>query len=180
VRESLFARLTDLDGARVLDLYAGTGALGIEALSRGAASAAFVERARPALACLEDNLEGLGLAGRARVLRGDARRALERLAREGARFDLVLMDPPYGAEDALEALRELARGGLLAPGGTLVLETSRRHPPERVPGLALVDERRYGDTLVVRYAPEGHPPDACADGDEAGGPVGPGEAEGGA
>ena len=66
------------------------------------------------------------------------------------------MDPPYGAEDAPQALRDLGRTGLLAPdGGTLVLETSRRHPPERVPGLAVADERRYGDTLVVRFRPGG-------------------------
>jgi 16S rRNA (guanine(966)-N(2))-methyltransferase RsmD len=155
VRESVFARLAALEGARVLDLYAGTGALGIEALSRGAAGAVFAERARPALACLEANLASLRLEARARVLRGDVRASLARLAREGARFDLVLMDPPYGAEDAPQALRDVARAGLLADGGTLVLETSRRNPPERVPGLAVVDERRYGDTLVVRFVPQG-------------------------
>jgi 16S rRNA (guanine(966)-N(2))-methyltransferase RsmD len=135
----------------VLDLFSGTGALGIEALSRGAASAAFVERARPALACLEENLAALGLAERTRVVRGDVLPALARLAREGARFELVLMDPPYGAADAAPALLALARAELLAPAGTLVLETSRRHPPDRVPGLALADERLYGDTLVARY-----------------------------
>lgn len=158
VRESLFARLPGLEAARVLDLYAGTGALGIEALSRGAASAVFVERARPALACLEANLEALGLAERSRVLRGDVRAALERLRREGARFDLVLMDPPYGAADVAAALHVLGASDLLADVGTLVLETSRRHPPGRVPGLALVDERQYGDTLVARYAPQGPSP----------------------
>jgi len=167
VRESLFARLRDLSGARVLDLYAGTGALGIEALSRGAAAAVFVERARPALACLEANLESLAAGARARVLRADVRAGLARLAREGARFELVLVDPPYGAADAAQALADVARLALLAPAGTLVLETSRRHPPGRVPGLALADERRYGDTLVARYVPEGTslggPPAAEAD-----------------
>ena len=164
VRESVFGRLPDLEGARVLDLFAGTGALGIEALSRGAASAAFVERARPALACLEENLAGLGLAERARVVRGAVLPALARLAREGARFDLVLMDPPYGAPDAAPALHALARTGLLAPAGTLVLETSRRHPPDRVPGLALADERLYGDTLVARYVRSDEARDAVGDG----------------
>jgi 16S rRNA (guanine(966)-N(2))-methyltransferase RsmD len=154
VRESLFARLRSLAGARVLDLFAGTGALGIEALSRGAAETTFVERARPALACLAANLASLGLDERARIVRGDVRGALARLAREGARFDLVLLDPPYGSPDAVPALRAVAEGALLAPGGTLVLETSRRHPPERVPGLALADERRYGDTIVARYVRE--------------------------
>ncbi|HEX2484092.1 MAG TPA: 16S rRNA (guanine(966)-N(2))-methyltransferase RsmD [Myxococcota bacterium] len=152
VRESVFARLPELAGARVLDLFAGTGALGIEALSRGAAEAVFVERAGPALACLEANLASLGLAERSRVLRGAVHGALARLARERARFDLVLVDPPYGAADTGPALRALADAGLLAPGGTLVFETSRRHPPERVPGLVIADERRYGDTVVARYA----------------------------
>jgi 16S rRNA (guanine(966)-N(2))-methyltransferase RsmD len=169
VRESVFGRLADLEGARVLDLFAGTGALGIEALSRGAASAAFVERARPALACLEENLAGLGLGERARVVRGDVLPALARLAREGARFDLVLMDPPYGAPDAAPALHALARTELLAPAGTLVLETSRRHPPDRVPGLALADERLYGDTLVARYVRSDEARDAVGEGDAAAG-----------
>jgi 16S rRNA (guanine966-N2)-methyltransferase len=161
----VFARLPDLAGARVLDLFAGTGALGIEALSRGAAAAAFVERAGPALACLEANLASLGLAERSRVLRGAVHGALARLAREQARFDLVLVDPPYGTTDTAPALRALADAELLAPGGTLVLETSRRHPPERVPGLVLADERRYGDTLVARYVRADAPGDAAGERD---------------
>jgi 16S rRNA (guanine966-N2)-methyltransferase len=136
----------------VLDLYAGTGALGIEALSRGAAHAVFVERARPALASLEANLAELGLAGLARVLRGDVRSAIGRLAREGRRFELAFADPPYGATGVSEALAALAASPLLAPQGTLVLETSRRHPPEDPRGLVRVDERRYGDTVVIWYA----------------------------
>jgi 16S rRNA (guanine(966)-N(2))-methyltransferase RsmD len=151
VRESVFARLGDFEGAAVLDLFAGTGALGIEALSRGAARAVFVERARPALAALEANLADLELAGTARVLRTDARAALGRLARERECFDVVFLDPPYGEEEADEALREVARQGLLAPRGTLVLETSWRHPPGDVPGLARAGERRFGETLVLCY-----------------------------
>jgi 16S rRNA (guanine966-N2)-methyltransferase len=152
VRESLFARLGALEGAAVLDLYAGTGALGIEALSRGAARAVFVERARPALASLEANLAELDLRERARVLRGDVCAAVARLAREGERFDLVLADPPYGASDLADALAALAASALLAPEGTLVLETSWRHPPADPRGLVRVDERRYGETLVLWYA----------------------------
>jgi 16S rRNA (guanine(966)-N(2))-methyltransferase RsmD len=157
VRESLFARLGDLGGCAVLDLFAGTGALGIEALSRGAVRAVFAERARPALASLEANLAELGLAASARILRGDVRAALGRLAREGERFDLVFLDPPYGAPDGGEALRAVSRCGLLAPAGTLVLETSWRHPPGDVPGLAKAGERRYGETLVSCYIREPGP-----------------------
>ena len=157
VRESLFATLGDFASAAVLDLFAGTGALGIEALSRGAVRAVFVERARPALAALEANLAELDLAGSARVLRGDVRGALGRLARERERFDLVFLDPPYGAAEGADALREVARHGLLAPEGTLVLETSWRHPPGDVPGLARARERRYGETLVLCYVREPGP-----------------------
>jgi 16S rRNA (guanine966-N2)-methyltransferase len=154
VRQSLFERLAGLQGAAVLDLFAGTGALGIEALSRGAEQAVFVERARPALACLEANLAELGLAARSRLLRSDVNAALRRLSRERQRFDLILLDPPYGAAELGEALREIVRGELLSPEGTLVLETSWRHPPGDAAGLRREDERRYGETLVVCYALE--------------------------
>jgi 16S rRNA (guanine966-N2)-methyltransferase len=155
VREAVFARLGDLAGARVLELYAGTGALGIEALSRGAASAVFVERAPAVLSVLRANLAALGLEGVSRVLGMDVRTALRRLAREGLGHDLVLVDPPYAASETEAVLRAVAGAGILAPGATLVIETSRRHPPGPVPGLARLDERRYGDTLVVRFAPQG-------------------------
>lgn len=141
----------------VLDLFAGTGALGIEALSRGASRAVFVERARPALASLEANLAELELGAAARVLRGEARGALARLARERESFDLVFLDPPYGAAEGMEALRDVARHELLAPAGTLVLETSRRHPPGDVAGLACAGERRYGETVVWCYVREPGP-----------------------
>jgi 16S rRNA (guanine966-N2)-methyltransferase len=161
VREAVFARLGDLAGVRVLELYAGTGALGIEALSRGAASAVFVERAPGALAALHANLAALGLADVSRVLGLDVRTALRRLTREAQSHDLVLIDPPYAAGEAEAVLRAVAEAGILAPGATLVIETSRRHPPGAVPGLARLDERRYGDTLVVRFAPKrGEPPGA--------------------
>jgi 16S rRNA (guanine(966)-N(2))-methyltransferase RsmD len=151
VRESLFAWLPDLADASVLDLYAGTGSLGIEALSRGARSAVFVERARPALAALGANLADLELADVTRVLRTDVHAALARLGRENARYDVIFMDPPYGAADALDALRAIGESALLAPQGMLVFETSRRHPPGEAPGLARAEERSYGDTRVVCY-----------------------------
>jgi 16S rRNA (guanine966-N2)-methyltransferase len=153
VRESLFAWLPALEGAAVLDLFAGTGALGIEALSRGARRAVFVERARPALDALRANLATLGLEGQGRVLAGGVQAAVARLGREGERFDAIFLDPPYAAGEAQAALAAVARSGLLAPAGTLVLETSWRHPPGDVPGLAAARQRRYGETLVVCYVP---------------------------
>ena len=98
VRESMFSRLSvrlDFAGLRVLDLFAGTGSLGIEALSRGAGHVTYVESARPALLALRRNLAALGFSDRARVLKSEVLRGLEMLAARGERFDLVLLDPPY-------------------------------------------------------------------------------------
>ena len=120
VRESLFAWLGDLEGVRALDLYAGSGALGIEALSRGAATAVFVDVAAPSLAALRRNLADLGLRERTRDVRGDVVRALRRLARERARFDLVFADPPYASNESERLFAEDALRDLLAPGGCLL------------------------------------------------------------
>lgn len=162
VRESLFAWLGDIEGASVLDAYAGTGALGIEALSRGARRAVFVERSQAALSVLRRNLRGLGLGGSpeaVRVLRGDAVRAVRRLGRAGERFDLVLLDPPYASGELPRILTALVKTGVLADAAEVVVEASRRHPLPPVGGLALQATRRYGDTQVGRYAPvPGAPP----------------------
>ena len=152
VRESLFARLGPLDGLRVLDLYAGSGSLGIEALSRGAERAVFVDRAAGCATRVRANLAALGLEDRARVLRSPAKTALTRLARDAVCFDLVLLDPPYASDEAADALPALAAGPLLAADALLVLETHRRHDPGHVAGLRRHDERRYGDTLIIQFA----------------------------
>ncbi len=168
VREALFARLGDLEGALALDLFAGSGALGIEALSRGAARVDFVEQARAALNCVRQNLAALDLGDRARVLPSDARAALRKLAREQARYDLVLVDPPYASDLAAEVLELLAASDLLASGACIVVESDRRRAPGVFAGLARNDERRYGDTLLTRYgrASEAAPRDATG-GDRA-------------
>ena len=154
VRESLFARLGDLHGRRVLDLFAGSGALGFEALSRGAESVVFVERSPAVLDTLRQNAESLGVADAVTLRRGEVPTALARLAGT-APFHLVFLDPPY-AGDALDlALRALAASGLLAEGALVVAESDRRHPPAAVAGLAMVDERRYGDTLITWLVPGG-------------------------
>ena len=155
VREALFARLGDLEGAQVLDLFAGSGALGIEALSRGAAAAVFVERAAAALAVLRANLAELALDGKSEVLRGEASAAVRRLGRAGRRFDLLLLDPPYAATRELaQALRALVTSGILAPGAMVVAETSRRPALPPIEGLTPLDERRYGDTVIHRLTPD--------------------------
>lgn len=154
VRESLFQRLGDLSGAFVLDLYAGGGTLGIEAISRGADAVVFVERAAGALAVLRANLASLSLSDRARVVSADARRAVHRLGREGLRFDLVLLDPPYGSEELSPVLAALVEAAVLAPGARVVVEHGRRHPVPTVGGLAWLDERRYGETMITRLRGE--------------------------
>jgi 16S rRNA (guanine966-N2)-methyltransferase len=158
VREALFARLQDLEGDRVLDLYAGTGALGIEALSRGAERVVFVDRSNASLAALRRNLRTLELDPRARVLRGDVCGALRRLAGEGLCFDLVLADPPYEDRELAAPLALLVSGALLAPGATVVVERSRRHPVPEVKGLVRHDSRRYGDTELEWFGAGDTPP----------------------
>jgi 16S rRNA (guanine966-N2)-methyltransferase len=168
VREALFARLGSLEEAHVLDLYAGSGALGIEALSRGAGRAVFAERARTVAAVLRSNLETLDLRERTRVVKADASAAVRRLAAEGLTFDLVFLDPPYESGEALRALRAIADSGILAPGAMVVVETGRHHPLAAPPALVVIDERRYGDTILTRLAP-------TASGRESamGGPIAP-------
>lgn len=155
VRESVFARLGDVRGARVLDLFAGTGALALEALSRGAETAVLVELAGQAVDVIRKNVDLLGLSDRARVVRGDASVAVRRFARSGERFDLIFADPPYASDEAWRALVAIAEGNLLEPGGAVVLETAKRHPVRpaggRLDGLSQVDEWEYGDTLVTRW-----------------------------
>ena len=152
VREATFARLGALGGARVLDLYAGTGALGIEALSRGAASVVFVERARASLDALRRNLAALGLGESVRIVGREVAAAVADLGRAGERFDLVLLDPPYETGEDERTLRAVVAARILAPGALLVVERSRRHALPPISGLALQDERRYGDSIVSRLA----------------------------
>lgn len=151
VREAMFSALEaaiDVDGAHVLDLYAGSGALGFEALSRGAASATFVESDRKALDVLRRNADTVGLPG-VTVLPGAVEAVLAQPAPEP--FDVVLADPPYALPDErlTTVLDRLARHGWLAGHGVLVLERAARSaPPVPADGLTVLRERRYGDTVT--------------------------------
>ncbi len=148
VREAIFNILAErTQGAAVLDLFAGTGALGIEALSRGASSAVFVESHRPAARAIVQSLARAGLSEQGSVVRGALPAALQSL--EGA-FEVVFADPPYDSEEAEATLAAIAPR--LAAGGLVVYEhRSRYNPPERPLGLALTQRRVYGDTAVAFF-----------------------------
>lgn len=156
VKEALFSSLGPLPGdAVVLDLYAGSGALGIEALSRGAGKAVLVEQAPKALEAMRRNLESTGLAARATVVRGDVARFCRAPAAAGARgpFDLVLVDAPYREppEALFAALEDLRAAGALHDDALVVIERDRRgQDPEPPAWLARERSRTYGDT-VLRY-----------------------------
>jgi 16S rRNA (guanine(966)-N(2))-methyltransferase RsmD len=158
VREALFGILGSagrVEGARVLDLYAGTGALAIEALSRGAASAVLVESSREALAVLRENVSALGLGDRARPIACDVAEAPKRLLQLGP-FDLVFADPPWAMVDSGDAPRALAglvHAGLLAGDALVVLEHAARTASPALDGLTSDQSRRYGDTALTFYKP---------------------------
>jgi 16S rRNA (guanine966-N2)-methyltransferase len=150
VREALFSILAArIPGARVLDLFAGSGALGIEALSRGAESATFVDDAAVAIRAIEANLAAL--PADAEVRKSDALRFLAAARRDGAQYDLVFLDPPYRLAERLAPALSEALPAVLAPGAVAVAESDRRAPLAL--DLPLHDERRYGDTLIRIHGP---------------------------
>jgi 16S rRNA (guanine966-N2)-methyltransferase len=149
VREAIFNILGSVEGAHVLDLFAGSGAVGIEALSRGAAHATFVDAGKPALAVIRGNLRELGLEDRATVLGIDAVAAAGRPP--ATPWGFVFVDPPYASDLARRAVLALPPGSL-APGARVVIEHDRRGiPPDALGSLLRTDQRRYGDTLVSFY-----------------------------
>ena len=137
-----------LQGARVMDLFAGSGALGIEALSRGAAFCLFVETDEQARGALRTNLDALGLIGAGRVHRRDATDLGLRPASDGTPFDVAFLDPPYGKRLGEAALMGLAAGGWLAPGALAVLERGADEPLFALEGFECVDQRGWGPAAV--------------------------------
>ena len=151
VREAAFMLIGPVDGASVLDLFAGSGAMGLEALSRGAERAVFVESDRDAARTIERNLEKLRLTG-ATIVRADARTALAAEAQAGRTYDLVLVDAPYEEWPSLQATLGPYLGAVLADDGLLVVETSSRTQPT-LP-LAERTSRRYGSARLTLYTRE--------------------------
>lgn len=152
-KESLFnvlgPRVID---SRILDIFAGSGAIGIEGLSRGARGAVFVDNSPSSCRLVEDNLRNTGLAANAEILRQDALRAISYLAAKGEKFDLIFLDPPYEKGLVVPTLEEAAGGGLLAEDGLLIAEHSRREPvPETTGPLRLYRQLTFGDTVISIY-----------------------------
>ena len=146
VKESMFSILLHhLSGARVLDLYAGSGALSLEAISRGAENAVLADSSPKACKIIAENIESLGCQTRARLLRQGDSAALTILKKEGAQFDLIFLDPPYRM-DASAVCDRLERERLLAEGGIIVVEHAKETPPAPSDTLTLVDKREYGAT----------------------------------
>ncbi len=168
VRESIFNILVHgiedfaVEGARAVDLFAGTGALGLEALSRGALFCLFVEESPEARALIRDNVEALQLTGETRIFRRDA----TDLGPAGtmAPFTLAFLDPPYGKGLAEKALASLSDGGWLVPGAVAVVEERANVEIAPPPGFAEIDRRTWGDTqaLFARYQPTNPSPAAHA------------------
>jgi len=149
-RESIFNIISPvIPGAVVLDLFAGTGALGLEALSRGAQCAVLIDVQGPALAVIERNIRGCRLEDRTRTIRWDIEKNLNCLKGIGRCYDLVFMDPPYGFNCIAPALANLHQSGALKKGALVVVEHSREEPiPQSDLPYACSDQRRYGKTLV--------------------------------
>ena len=150
VKEALFNILPhDLSGFRVLDLFAGTGNLSVEALSRGAAEAVLIDAATEAGKVIRENLRAVGFSDKAKVWVAPVLKSTQLLARRGERFDLIFLDPPYEKDWVGKTLRAVAQEGLLRETGILVVEHSVREKVEKdYPPLRLSDQRRYGTTLL--------------------------------
>jgi len=153
VREAIFDMLGPrVVGAQVLDLYAGSGLLGLEALSRGAKRVFFVEQDRLVCKTLRDNLAALAAGQTHPILCNPAHRAIRQLSQSGLDFGIVLLDPPYDLE-AHSILQTLARANIVRPGGWIILERSRHAPSHAQPGLVEVKTKTYGYTRVIILKP---------------------------
>ncbi len=151
VKEALFSIIQSrVYGARVLDLYAGSGALALEALSRGADSAVLADCSPKACQAIQENIDALNCQSRARLLRMKDTAALASLKAKGDGFDLIFLDPPYRMDTA-PICRAILEGNLLRPGGLIVIEHGRDTPPRIDPPLALTDDREYGAAGLSFY-----------------------------
>ncbi|MFC5649055.1 16S rRNA (guanine(966)-N(2))-methyltransferase RsmD [Paenibacillus solisilvae] len=158
VKEAIFSMIGPyFDGGRVLDLFAGTGGLGIEALSRGADRAVFVDLEGASIEVIKHNIQAAGLAASSEIYRNEATRAVKALEKRGIAFRIVFLDPPYRMKEMDNLMQELAQRKLLEPSAVIVVEHDAAHSyPEELPGYDQIKRTQYGDTAVTiyRYRPE--------------------------
>ncbi|MBI5238740.1 MAG: 16S rRNA (guanine(966)-N(2))-methyltransferase RsmD [Deltaproteobacteria bacterium] len=158
VREAVFSILGSVEGfefngTKALDLFAGTGAMGIEAISRGAESAVFIDNSKESTALISKNLEACGIEGSAAIVKKDALSAISHFSKHGEKFDMVFIDPPYGGTLLADALNAITVAGILNHKAVLVAETSKRTALKDAPsGLQTLVEKKYGDTLIYIFS----------------------------
>ncbi len=157
VRQAIFNILGDrIIGSAALDLYSGSGSLGLEALSRGAKSVHFAEKSKICIEKIRDNLTALNLNAHAVVRRADAMDIITELDRTGEKFDIIFLDPPYYKDLAKKTLINISHCDILSPDNVVVVEHHKMDSiPEKIESLELRDERRYGDTVVRFYEKTG-------------------------
>lgn len=148
VKEAVFNILFDVSGLRVLDLFAGSGSIGIEALSRGAESATFVEEWDKAVECIRKNLAHCSLESNARILKMQVKKAIAMLSRKEEKFDLIFVDPPYLKNLVNETLSSISRAGIMQPQAVIVVEHHPKEEIREIEGLSLTDQRKYGQTRI--------------------------------
>ena len=148
VKEAIFNILFDVSDFKVLDLFAGTGAMGIEALSRGAGRTVFVDQSREAIELLHKNLEKCGLAKTSQVLPISTGKGIATLGKKREKFDLIFVDPPYERNLVNKTLRDLLKHRLVGPETIIIIEHHPKEPVELPEGIVLTDERKYGQTLI--------------------------------
>jgi 16S rRNA (guanine(966)-N(2))-methyltransferase RsmD len=156
VKEALFniivSNFGPLDGKKVLDLFSGTGNLGVEALSRGAGRAVFVDESQKSVNIIKKNIEICGLADRSEALRSSVETAIRLLSKKGGIFNLVFLDPPYEKGLVEKTLEDVVKEGIVEDGAVVIAEHSlRERPSDEYDGLTLIDRRKYGDTEISFY-----------------------------
>lgn len=144
-----------IEGARFLDIFAGSGAMGFEALSRGAAHATFIDSGKSSIRCITDNVKALSLEANCSILSGDAVKILQQLERRGEGYSLIYIDPPYESDLYLKLLTLLDEGSLVSPGGRVFIESAFKSkinlPQEGLKSLTFCEKRRYGIAELFEY-----------------------------
>jgi len=158
VRKAFFDIMGDISGLSFLELFAGSGAMGFEALSQGASTVLFVEKNRQAVKAIEDNLQALRIANQAELIAADVLEILPVIAKKGCKFDLIFLDPPYYEGMAEKTLQRLAEYDILQNSGYLIVQHFRKDPiPKQTGGFVVFKQSKYGSTMLSFFRMEGNP-----------------------